>query len=35
MKEEKIEAVKTWPKLQLIWDIQVFLGFANFYQYFI
>ena len=32
---EKIEIVKKWPKPKLIWDIQVFLDFANFYQQFI
>ncbi len=35
MEEEKIEAVKTWPEPQLVRDIQVFLGFANFYKRFI
>ncbi len=35
MEEEKIEAVKTWPKPQSVRDIQVFLGFANFYKRFI
>ena len=31
MEEKRIEAVKTWPEPKLIRDIQVFLGFANFY----
>ena len=35
MKEKRIEVVKDWPKLQLVRDIQVFLGFANFYRRFI
>ena len=32
MEAKKIEVVKKWPKLKSILDIQVFLGFANFYQ---
>ena len=35
MEEEKIQAVKTWPEPKSIRDIQVFLGFANFYRRFI
>ena len=35
IEDKKIEAVKQWPEPQLIQDIQVFLGFANFYQQFI
>ena len=35
MEEERIKAVKAWPKLQSIRDIQVFLSFANFYRRFI
>ena len=35
MKDERIKAVKRWPKSQSIQDIQVFLGFANFYWRFI
>ena len=35
MEVEKIEVVKEWPELKLVWDIQVFLGFANFYWQFI
>ncbi len=35
MEEKRIEAVKTWPERQLVRDIQVFLGFANFYRRFI
>ena len=31
MEAEQIEVVKKWPKLKSVWDIQVFLGFANFY----
>ena len=33
--EERIEAVKNWPEPKLMRDIQVFLGFANFYWCFI
>ena len=33
--DQWIEAVKQWPKPQSVWDIQVFLGFANFYRRFI
>ena len=32
---EKIEVVKEWPEPKSVRDIQVFLGFANFYQRFI
>ena len=35
MEDEQIEAVKQWPEPQSIRDIQVFLGFANFYRRFI
>ena len=35
IEDEQIEEVKNWPKPQSIRDIQVFLGFANFYQRFI
>ena len=35
IEDEKIEAVKQWPEPQLVRDIQVFLGFANFYRPFI
>ena len=35
MEDEQIKAVKNWPELTSIRDIQVFIGFANFYQYFI
>ena len=35
MEDKKIEAVKNWPKPRLIREIQVFIGFANFYWYFI
>ena len=31
MEDEKIEIVKQWLEPQLVQDIQVFLGFANFY----
>ncbi len=35
MEDERIEAVKNWPEPKSIRDIQVFLGFANFYRRFI
>ena len=35
MEDEKIEAVKNWPKPKSIRDIWIFLSFANFYQGFI
>ena len=35
MEDEQIEAVKNWPKPTSVRDIQVFIGFANFYRRFI
>ena len=35
MKDKRIEVVKQWLEPQSVRDIQVFLGFANFYQRFI
>lgn len=35
IEEKKIQAVKVWPKPKSIIDIQILLGFANFYQCFI
>ncbi len=35
MKEERIKAVRDWPKPQSVYDIQFFLGFTNFYRLFI
>ena len=35
MEAEKIEVVKEWPEPKSVGDIQVFLGFANFYWRFI
>ena len=35
IEEKKIKAIKAWLEPQSIWDIQVFLGFANFYRKFI
>ncbi len=35
IEEERIKAVHDWPESQSVSDIQVFLGFANFYQRFI
>ena len=32
---KRIEVVKEWPEPKSVWDIQVFLGFANFYRQFI
>ena len=35
MKKERIDAIKAWPKPKSVQDIQVFIGFANFYWRFI
>ncbi len=35
MEEKQIKAVHNWSEPQSVHDIQVFLGFANFYQRFI
>ena len=35
MEEERIEAVKNWPEPKSVRDVQVFMGFANFYRRFI
>ena len=35
MEAERIQVVKDWPELKSVRNIQVFLGFANFYQQFI
>ena len=35
MEDERIKAVKTWPEPKSARDIQVFIGFANFYRRFI
>ena len=35
MEQKRIEAVNAWPKLKSIRDLQLFLGFSNFYQGFI
>ena len=35
MEGKKFEIVKKWSEPKLIWDIQVLLGFANFYWQFI
>ena len=35
MEAERIEVVKEWPEPKSVQDIQVFLGFANFYWQFI
>ena len=35
MKTERIKVVKDWPKPKLVYNIRIFLGFANFYQQFI
>ena len=35
MDPEKINAVLNWDTPKCVKDIQCFLGFANFYQYFI
>ena len=35
MEDERIEVVKNWPEPTSVRDIQVFIGFANFYRRFI
>ncbi len=35
IEEEQIKVLNDWPEPQLVRDIQVFLGFANFYWQFI
>ena len=35
MEDERIEAVRSWPEPKSVRDIQVFIGFANFYRRFI
>ncbi len=35
MEEEQIKTIRDWPEPQSVRDIQVFLGFANFYRRFI
>ena len=35
MEEERINAVKKWPEPESIRDIQIFIGFANFYRRFL
>ena len=35
MEDERIRAVEQWPEPKSVRDIQVFLGFANFYRRFI
>ena len=35
MKEERIDVIKKWPELKSVWDILVFINFANFYRRFI
>ena len=35
IEEKRIDIVKKWLKPKSVWDIQVFIGFVNFYQRFI
>ena len=35
MEDKRIEVVRNWPEPKSVRDIQVFIGFANFYQQFI
>ena len=35
IEDKRIKAVKNWPEPKLVQDIQVFIGFSNFYWYFI
>ena len=32
IEEEKIDVVKNWPEPKSVSNLQVFLGFANFYR---
>jgi len=35
MNEKKVESMKSWKAPTLVKDIQIFIGFANFYRRFI
>ena len=35
IEDKKVKAVKNWPESKSVWDIQVFIGFANFYWWYI
>ena len=35
IEDKQIEVVKNWPKPTSVYDMQMFIGFANFYQRFI
>lgn len=35
MDPDRVKAVQEWPAPESVYDIQVFLGFANFYQRFL
>lgn len=35
MEDERIHSVRDWPRPQCVRDVQVFIGFANFYRRFI
>ena len=35
MEDEKIKVVRNWPEPKSVWDIQIFISFANFYWQFI
>jgi len=35
MENDKVKAVKKWKTLTIIKEVESFLGFANFYKYFI
>ena len=35
MEAKRIKVIKNWPKFKSVRNIQIFLGFANFYQQFI
>ena len=32
---DKVDAVSSWPKLTCVWEVQGFLGLANFYRRFV
>lgn len=35
MDPEKIQAITDWLTPMIVWDVQCFIGFANFYEIFI
>lgn len=35
IENDKIQVIKNWPEYKLVQKVQVFIRFANFYQYFL